>query len=650
MSFDLEDNTIFGLVKTSAHRSPKSAAIEDPARRPLSYEELKDQIRSTVRYLNGCGLYRNDRVAVILPNGPEMAVAFLGVSSCSTCAPINPQINSEELRFLLIDMKAKALVFSSEVESRVLSVVDELGIKRILLTPDAILAGRYNLDGSGAADSGEVYASSGDTALILHTSGTTARPKMVPLTHANLFLSARNISESLALTAHDRCLNVMPLFHIHGLTACLLSNLAAGATVICSKGYQTEEFFDLLQTLKPTWYSAVPSIHQTILYHGREKNNQIQHNLRFIRSCSAALPQRVMEDLESFFGVPVVEAYGMTEASHQIAVNPLPPKHRKPGSVGLSSGVEVSIMSEGGRMLPAGDLGEVVIRGPTVTKGYEGNPEANAKAFINGWFRTGDQGYIDSEGYIFLTDRIKDIINRGGEKVSPHEVDDALLSHPSVSQAVTFPMPDDRLGEEVAAAVVVRENSKVTEWEIQRYVSTRLSSFKVPRRLFFVDEIPKGPTGKIQRKTMAQRLANELTIKGPSQYSEYVAPTTDMERTLVEIWSKVLKIKKISIRDDYFDLGGDSLRAEEIVTLISTRLGIRKIPIVIFIHAPTIEKMAIMLSSELTDLDSILVCMQPNGGKTPMYIVHSCDGEIIMFTNLVYNLGQERPIYAFKAP
>jgi acyl-CoA synthetase (AMP-forming)/AMP-acid ligase II/thioesterase domain-containing protein len=650
MSLDLEGKTIFGLVKTSSLRSPKSMAIEDPDRRPLCYDELLDRLRYSVRYLNGCGLSRNDRVAVILPNGPEMAVTFLGVSSCATCAPINPQINAEELRFLLRDMRAKALVFSPGVDSRLLSVVDELGIRRIMLTPDAGLAGRYRLDGGQLVDSGEVYASPGDTALILHTSGTTARPKMVPLTHLNLSLSARNISESLALTADDRCLNVMPLFHIHGLIGCLLSNIAVGATTICSRGYQAEEFFDLLYTLRPTWYSAVPSMHQAILIHGREGDDRVQHNLRFIRSCSAALPRSVMEELESFFGVPVVEAYGMTEASHQIAVNPLPPNRRKPGSVGLASGVEVSIMSEGDEMLPAGELGEVVIRGPTVTKGYEGNPEANARAFIDGWFKTGDQGYIDSEGYIFLTDRIKDIINRGGEKVSPREVDEALLSYPSVSQAVTFPMPDDRLGEEVAAAVVVKENREVTEWEIQRHVATRLSSYKVPRRLFFVDEIPKGPTGKIQRKTIAKRLMNESTIEEPSPRTEYAAPTNEVENALVEIWSKVLKIEKIGIRDDYFALGGDSLRAEEIVTLISKRLGIRRIPIVIFIHAPTIERMAIMLSSEVADLSSILVCMQPNGDKAPIYIIHPCDGEVIRFTNLVYNLGKQRPIYAFRAP
>lgn len=651
MSDCLDGNTVFGLVKTSTLRSPRSTAIEDPERGPMSYEELMDQVSYTVRCLNGCSLSRNDRVALILPNGAEMAAAFLGVSSCATCAPINPQINAEELRFLLRDMKARALIASSEIDSRVLSVVDELGIKRIVLTPDTERAGRFRLD-SGSVDSRKgVYASPGDTALILHTSGTTARPKMVPLTHLNLCVSARNISMSLALTASDRCLNVMPLFHIHGLVGCLLSNIVVGATIICSGGYQAGGFLDLLETLRPTWYSAVPSIHQSILFFGRERGDHVRHNLRFIRSCSAALPQRVMEDLESFFSVPVVEAYGMTEASHQIATNPLPPNGRRVhGSVGLATGVEVSIMSEDGVLVKAGELGEVVIRGPTITRGYEDNHEANAVAFVDGWFRTGDQGYIDSSGYIFLTDRIKEMINRGGEKISPREVDEALISHPAVEQAVTFPMPDERLGEEVAAAVVVMENSEVTEWEIQRFVSARLSSFKVPRRLFFVDEIPKGPTGKIQRRTLARSLIDKASLDVYQPRSEYEAPTNDVERTLTEIWSRVLKLKRIGIRDEYFALGGDSLRAEEIVTEISGRFGIRRFPIVNFIYAPTIEKMAILLFSESTELGSILVCMQPNGKKTPVYLVHACSGEVVFFIDLVYNLGKDRPIYAFRAP
>ena len=651
MGLNDTDNTLFEVINRSALIGPKSNAIIDLKRESMSYKDLVNQVNYTVGFLNGCGLSRNDRVAVILPNGPEMAVVFLGVSSCATCAPINPQIKTEELRFLLSDMRAEALVTSLEADSSIIGVADELGIKKILFTSDVTRAGRYSFDYEAHVNSESVYAYPNDTALILHTSGTTARPKMVPLTHTNLCQSARNISKSLDLTSNDLCLNVMPLFHIHGLIGCLLSNIIVGAATICSGGFQVGEFLGLLDSLKPTWYSAVPSIHQAILYYARENGDRIKHNLRFIRSCSAALPPQVMEDLEDLFGVPVVEAYGMTEASHQIAINPLPPKNRKPRSVGLASGVAVSIMSDQGKQLQAGELGEVVIKGPTVMKGYEDNPEANATTFVDGWFKTGDLGYIDQEGYIFLTDRIKEIINRGGEKISPREVDEVLLSHPSITQAVTFPIIDDKLGEEVAAAVVMRKNSDITEWDIHRYVATRLSSFKVPRRIYFVDEIPKSPTGKIQRKTMAQRLNTEkISLDSSRSYSEHREPTNEVEKDLVEIWSRVLKIKKIGIRDDYFALGGDSLRAEEIVTQISKRYGLRRIPIVVFIHAPTIEKMAILLSSDMTEINSTLVCMQPNGDKTPMYLVHNCAGEVVFLTDLVYNLGKERPIFAFRAP
>ena len=651
LGINFESKTIPTVIKAAAMHYPKLVAIEEPERRPLSYENLEEQVGYTARHLRGYRIARNDRVAVILPNGSVMAVAFLGISSCATCAPIDPQIKPGELKSLLIHMKAKALVTIADVDADLINVADELGVKKILLKPDTNQAGRYRFNDEGDNNSVVEYAYPDDIALILHTSGTTALPKRVPLTHANLCQSARNIAESLVLTANDRCLNVMPLFHIHGLIGCLLSNITVGASTICSRGFHDKVFFDHLSTLKPTWYSAVPSMHQAILHNGRGMGAKIEHSLRFVRSCSAALPPQVMEGLEELFGVPVVEAYGMTEASHQIAINPLPPKQRKPKSVGLSSGTDVSVMSDDGTLLPSGELGEIVVKGPTITRGYEENPEANSKAFVDGWFRTGDQGYLDSEGYIFLTDRIKEIINRGGEKISPREVDEVLLSHPSIQQVVTFPIPDDKLGEEVAAAVVVRKNTEVTEWELQRYVSTRLSSFKVPRRLFFVNEIPKGPTGKVQRKIMAQRFnVDKYRVEDVEPVSEYKTPANDLEKGLVEIWSRVLKIKKIGVVDNYFSLGGDSLRAEEIVSEISKIYGISRIPIVIFIHAPTIEKMALLLSKETTGLDSIMVCMQPRGDGAPLFLIHACEGEVLFFKDLVRHLGKERPIYAFRAP
>jgi acyl-CoA synthetase (AMP-forming)/AMP-acid ligase II len=356
---------------------------------------------------------------------------------------------------------------------------------------------------AGEADFGEPE----DIALVLHTSGTTSRPKIVPLSQRNLTTSAANIARGLALTPDDRCLVVMPLFHIHGLIGALLASLSAGASVYCPPGFNALRFFAWLDDSEATWYTAVPTMHQAAL--GRaERNRDIlqRRRLRFIRSSSAPLPPPVMRALEETFGCPVIESYGMTEASHQMASNPLPPAVRKPGTVGLAAGPEVAIMGPDGALLGRGTAGEIVIRGASVTRGYANNPAANAEAFRDGWFRTGDLGVLDAEGYLTINGRLKEIINRGGEKIAPREVDDVLLDHPAVAQAVTFALPHDKLGEDVAAAIVLRENCSASEQELREFVAGRLADFKVPRRIVFLPEIPKGPTGKPQRIGLAQRL------------------------------------------------------------------------------------------------------------------------------------------------
>ncbi len=342
---------------------------------------------------------------------------------------------------------------------------------------------------------------------MLHTSGTTSRPKIVPLTHTNVTASAYHIGETLALKPDDVCLNIMPLFHIHGLIAATLSSIAAGASVVCTPGFNALKFFAWMEEANPTWYTAVPTMHQAILTRA-ERNREIITNgrLRLIRSSSSSLPPQVMEALEATFHVPVIESYGMTEASHQMASNPLPPHPRFSGCVGIAAGPDVAIMDEDGALLAAGALGEIVIRGRNVTQGYEANPDANAKAFTNGWFRTGDQGVIDADGYLRLTGRLKELINRGGEKISPLEVDTVIMDHPAVAQVVTFAVPHDKLGEDVAAAVVLHEGAACDERELRFFVSARVADFKVPRKIVFLTEIPKGATGKLQRIGLAEKL------------------------------------------------------------------------------------------------------------------------------------------------
>jgi len=488
-----------------------AVAIAAPSAGPLTYQGLCEQVDETVSALNAVGIGRGDRVAIVLPNGPEMAAAFLGVAAGATSAPLNPQYRAEEFEFYLTDLGAKALVVEAGAPSAASDVAARLAIPMIALeaTPEKG-AGRFRLD-AGAAP-GRTPASGGptvpsDIALVLHTSGTTSRPKIVPLTHGNICASARSVSRTLALTQADRGLEIMPLFHIHGLIAGVLAPLLAGGSVFCPPSFNPLKFFGWVSEARPTWYTAVPTMHQAILARAGHNPQVIAANpLRLIRSSSSSLPTQVLADLEAAFGTRVIESYGMTEASHQMTSNLLAPGERKPGTVGVASGPEVAIMDEAGQMLSQGRIGEIVIRGDNVTLGYENNPKANAEAFAHGWFRTGDQGVMDADGFLTITGRLKEIINRGGEKISPREVDEVLMDHPAVLQVVTFAIPHDKLGEEVGAAVVLRDGHRVAERDLRDYVAGRLASFKVPRKVIFLDEIPKGPTGKLQRIGLAQKL------------------------------------------------------------------------------------------------------------------------------------------------
>jgi oxalate---CoA ligase len=498
-------NTLNDLIAVGADGD---VALAAPDRAPLTFGGLRTLVADTVAGLNALGIGRNDRVAIVLPNGPEMAAAFVAVGAGATTAPLNPAYRGEEFRFYLEDLNAKALLVEAGSESPAIAVARELDVPVFEITvPDGAPAGVFTLPSGDATAANPGFAKADDMALVLHTSGTTSRPKIVPLSQTNVCASAHNIVASLALVPTDRCMNIMPLFHIHGLIAAVLSSLSAGAGVYCTPGFNALRVFSWFEDAKPTWYTAVPTMHQAILSRaGRNAEQIAKMSLRLIRSSSSSLPPQVMAEAEKVFGCPVIEAYGMTEAAHQMASNPLPPRARKPGAVGLAAGPEVAIMGENGALLPAGEIGEIVIRGANVTAGYENNPKANAEAFTDGWFRTGDQGAIDAEGYLALTGRLKEIINRGGEKISPREVDEVLLDHAAVGQAVTFALPHEKLGEEVAAAIVLKEGASATEAEIRAFAAEHLADFKVPRKIIFLEEIPKGATGKLQRIGLHEKL------------------------------------------------------------------------------------------------------------------------------------------------
>ncbi len=499
-------STLSGLIGGLAG----ARTIGAPGRPWLDGPGLARLAASVAATLAERGIGPGDRVAIVLPNGPEMATAFLTVAAACCAAPLNPAYKADEFEFYLSDLKPAAIILAAGGPQAASEVAGRLGIPILqLVAAEGEAAGLFRLQGqapNGAAKPVRA-ATPNDPALVLHTSGTTARPKIVPLTNGNIVASARHIAQSLDLSPADTCLNIMPLFHIHGLIAAVSASLSAGAAVCCTPGFNAFKFAELLDQIRPTWYTAVPTMHQAILMRMRAHADKARAaNLRFIRSSSASLPPQVMAELEDVFAAPVIEAYGMTEAAHQMAANPLPPRPRKPGAVGIAAGPEIAIMDDDNTILPQGAVGEVVIRGPNVTLGYDSNPAANAKAFTDGWFRTGDQGRLDEEGYLFLTGRLKEQINRGGEKISPLEIDVVLLDHPAIAQACTFGIPHDKLGEEVGAVVVLRPETAATEAEIRDFASQRLAAFKVPRRVLVMDDIPKGATGKVQRIGLAAKL------------------------------------------------------------------------------------------------------------------------------------------------
>jgi acyl-CoA synthetase (AMP-forming)/AMP-acid ligase II len=485
--------------------APEQPALVVPGGLRLTYRELRREVELAAGRLGGFGVRSGDRVASVFPNSAEGVVLFLAAAAVGSAAPLNPAYKEEEFRFYLQDIGARALLVPPKgAEAALAAASGEI----IVVEASFDVEGHLEMEsGATEEESGDLPARDGDeVALVLHTSGTTSRPKLVPLRHRNLVASTRNIVSTYGLGPVDVALCVMPLFHVHGLVASALSTLASGGTVVIPPKFNAFEFWRLVEDHPITWYSAVPTIHQMLAGRGQRPSGQAPpRTLRFIRSCSASLSVQLMAELEELFQVPVLDAYGMTEAAHQMTSNPLPPGERIPGSVGRATGVEMTILDEAGNQVPIGVAGEVAIRGANVMDGYESNPAANAEAFTGGWFRTGDQGILDEHGHLTLVGRIKELINRGGEKIAPKEVDEALLQHPAVIEAVTFGVPHSSWGEEVAAAVVL--SAEVGEKELVAFCRERLADFKVPRRIHFLEEIPRTVTGKVQRRSVAAELS-----------------------------------------------------------------------------------------------------------------------------------------------
>ena len=641
--------TLSGLMQRQADLRPGRPAILAPGRAALTYAELLSHQQAAFTGLRDLGVLRTDRVALITDNGPAVATSFLYLASACGCAPLNPGYRAGELEFYLRDLGARWVVTSHGPDSAARRAARSLDLPVIDLVPEGASCRFEAADRRAGA--GDDRPAGDDVALLLHTSGTTSRPKLVPLLHRNLCASAANIAATLALAPEDRCLNIMPLFHIHGLVAALIATLGAGGSVVCTDGVYGSGFFRWLEEFAPTWYTAVPTMHMGILVRARAHAGILAARpLRFVRSSSSALAPRVLHEIESAFQAPLLEAYGMTEAAHQMTCNPLPPAVHKPGSVGPQAGPEVAIMDASGGLLEQGAAGEVVIRGANVMPGYLDNPQANEAAFRDGWFRTGDLGWIDADGYLFLNGRLKEIINRGGEKISPREVDEVLLDHPEVKEALCFAIPHARLGEEIGAAVVLAPGANTTESALRGFAASRLAPFKVPRLIRLLPEIPKGPTGKPQRIGLAAALGiAALDDEQPS--AAYLPPESPLEEQICGIWQAILSRDRVGIRDTFSSLGGDSLQAVRMLGEVRAATG-ADLAFADFLEHDTVGSLALEVERHRTALAASgpIVAFRPSGDRPPLVCVPGHDGVLIGFAALARLLDAGQPVYALEVP
>lgn len=664
------------LIEASAKQQPDALAIASPDRLGLSFHSLRCFLDDTARRLHRLGIGRRDRIAVLGPNGPETTLAVLAAMYRACCVPLNPASPEQEMVASLTRLKATCLMMPRDLALP--AAVEALRLKLIRFTPclDSA-AGLFDLGVPDDSPSVELdVATPDDTALVMQTSGTSGVPKCVPLFHRNICSSARDVRRCLLLSPADRFLNVARIFHIAGI-GLTLASLSAGSAVFCAPGFYGPRFFQWMDEFRPTWFWVAPAMLRELVAMAAGNSGLIQAcRLRFIRCGSAPLPPELLLEAEQAFGVPVLQNYGMTEASPQITCIPLPPRKRKPGSSGLPAGPEVRILREEGDSALPGGIGEIVVRGDNVTSGYENSSE-NAAVFRDGWFRTGDLGFLDAEGYLFVVGRVGDLINRGGEKIAPREVEEALLRHPAVSEAVVFPIPHSELAQDVAAAVVLRSGASAGQSELRAFVASQLAEYKVPATLLFVARIPTGPGNKVQRARLAEQLLPLAAQPPRPQAKPFVAPQTAFQEAIAAIWTKILGVGRIGIHDDFYERGGDSFAVALLFTTIAEELGAEmdRLNRMRFFDEPSVARLAEIVESErgkgqttsvrfpggpATASDGgaprkdlyhrCLLPIQANGAKRPFFCVPRAAEGGDYFRSLAVQLGSEQPLYVLEQP
>ncbi len=637
---------LYDVLRAQAERHPDAAAILAPGRAPRSYAGLLDRLDSIRTFLNGYGLGRGDRVAILAGRGADTAEIVLGITSCAVCIPLNAASPLVELEQSFIQTRAAALLLAATVTTEVKELARRLGI--LLLEPcpnqsvpaaDAFLQG-----GRRSVARGDGRVSADDIAFILRTSGTTGRAKIVPTTHRNVVARIGKSRGMLDLNPSDRCLNLMPLCYNHGLNSALISALGAGCAVICPPAFDEETFFTCMRDFLPTWYTGSFTFHQFILeWLERQPHALTGHRLRFVRSASGPLPERVRTRTEAILGVPMLQAYGATETGTIAANRPI--GKRKPGTVGYSPDNDFAIMDANGNLAPRGEGGEVVVRGATVFGGYENDPSENQRVFRAGWYHTGDQGVVDADGFLKLLGRIDEVINRGGQKIAPREIDEALLQHSAVSQAVSFPILHATLHQDVAAAVVLHSGAQATDAEMRRHLAERLPPFKVPHPILLVAELPKGPTGKLRRNELARHFGLDRVLPAAAA----AEPHTKLQEMLLALWRDVLNRQDVGRDDDFFLLGGDSLAAQDLLHRIEEKLQYR-LPLAGLAEAPTVSKLEQYLEKSTSGAVDDTICINGDGRQPPLVAVFGRYGHALRLVPLLRSFGGDQPCYGLQPP
>jgi acyl-CoA synthetase (AMP-forming)/AMP-acid ligase II/thioesterase domain-containing protein/acyl carrier protein len=640
------------IVRRHADATPDAPAIVAEGRRPLTYRELARQSDRIRERLNSMGFGRGDRIAIVGPNDAPMAALITGVMGGATAMPMNPELSLAEFVVYLRDLNAQAVAIESGLETAARIAAREIGLPVLEVERLAgEIAGTVDIRPGVSAGKAKLPepAQADDLAFVLMTSGTTASSKLIPITHRQLALKADRYARALDIQSSDRLLNLMPLFHGHGLQGTVYTALYTGGSFLMLPAFSVDNFFRLIATQAPTWYSGSYTFHHAIAQAAADHRDEISKScLRVVRVGSGLLEAKVAADLERELGALVLSNYSCTEVS-LICSAPLPPTPRKSGTVGrpLEGGMEVAVMGSDKQLLPQGKRGEVVVRAADVFSGYENDPATNAECFVGEWYRTGDEGVFDADGYLTLTGRIKDIINRGGEKITPLEVDAAIKSYPDVADAMTFPIPHATLGEEVAAAVIPAPGAVFTDEILSKYLRGRLAPFKVPRRFVIVDKFPMGPTGKIPRRGLAEAFGLSITTAADrTERVEDDRPATPLEAKLQGLWQETLRLDRVGLHEDFFMLGGDSLQAVELFLKIEKEFG-RRMPRSVLFEAGTVAKMAEHIEAVVPS--SCIVPIQTKGDVPPFFCVHDGFGQVLSYRELSLLLGENQPFYGIQA-